>query len=136
MSLHCPYCEVKENAKIKTVYEALQPIDGKCPDCGAWIDEGQHSIRINGYVDIYKGALNLIEDVVQQVNEILDYLEVDTKIDGETPYIQLYTSEIIRSLFVPYVGGTSRCNMKKALDIKEDELKFEIKAERMNGKQN
>lgn len=37
---------------------------------------------------------------------------------------------------VPYVGGTSRCNMKKALDIKEDELKFEIKAERMNGKQN
>lgn len=128
--------QYKENAKIKTVYEALQPIDGKCPDCGAWIDEGQHSIRINGYVDIYKGALNLIEDVVQQVNEILDYLEVDTKIDGETPYIQLYTSEIIRSLFVPYVGGTSRCNMKKALDIKEDELKFEIKAERMNGKQN
>lgn len=105
MSLHCPYCEIKENAKTKTVYEALQPIGGKCPDCGAWIDEGQHSIRINGYVDIYKGALNLIEDVVQQVNEILDYLEVDTKIDGETPYIQLYTSEIIRSLFVPYVGG-------------------------------
>lgn len=127
--LHCPYCEVKGNAKIKMVYEALQPIDGRCPDCGAWIDEGQHSIRINGYVDIYKGALNLIEDVVQQVNEILDYLGVDTKIDGETPCIQLYTSEIIRSLFVPYVGGTSRCNMKKALDIKEDELKFEIKAE-------
>ena len=127
--LHCPYCEVKGNAKIKMVYEALQPIDGRCPDCGAWIDEGQHSIRINGYVDIYKGALNLIEDVVQQVNEILDYLGVDTKIDGETPWIQLYTSEIIRSLFVPYVGGTSRCNMKKALDIKEDELKFEIKAE-------
>ena len=127
--LHCPYCEVKGNAKIKMVYEALQPIDGRCPDCGAWIDEGQHSIRINGYVDIYKGALNLIEDVVQQVNEILDYLGVDTKMDGETPWIQLYTSEIIRSLFVPYVGGTSRCNMKKALDIKEDELKFEIKAE-------
>ena len=127
--LHCPYCEVKGNAKIKMVYEALQPIDGRCPDCGAWIDEGQHSIRMNGYVDIYKGALNLIEDVVQQVNEILDYLGVDTKIDGETPWIQLYTSEIIRSLFVPYVGGTSRCNMKKALDIKEDELKFEIKAE-------
>lgn len=111
------------------MYEALQPIDGKCPDCGAWIDEGQHYIRINGYVDIYKGALNLIEDVVQQVNNILDYLEVDTKIDGETPCIQLYTSEIIKSLFVPYAGGTSRCNMKKALDIKEDELKFEIKAE-------
>ena len=92
-------------------------------------DERQHYIRINGYVDIYKGALNLIEDVVQQVNNILDYLEVDTKIDGETPCIQLYTSEIIKSLFVPYAGGTSRCNMKKALDIKEDELKFEIKAE-------
>lgn len=25
--LHCPYCEIKENAKIKTVYEALQPCD-------------------------------------------------------------------------------------------------------------
>ena len=66
MSLHCPYCEIKENAKIKTVYEALQPIDGKCPDCGAWIiDEGQHSIRINGYVDIYKGALHLISNCTQ-----------------------------------------------------------------------
>ena len=127
--LHCPYCEVKENAKIKKVYEALQPIDGECPDCGAWIDAGQHSIRINGYADIYKGALNLIEDVVQQVNNLLDYLEVDTKIDEETPCVRINTSEIIKELFVPYVGGTSIGNLKNALGVKDDELEWEIKAE-------
>lgn len=127
--LHCPYCEIKENAKIKTVYEALQPIDGKCPDCGALIDAGQHFIRINGYADIYKGALNLIEDVVQQINNLLDYLEVNTKIDEETPCVRINTSEIIKELFAPYVGGTSIGNLKNALGVKDDELKWEIKAE-------
>ena len=45
--LHCPYCEIKENAKVKTHYESLQPIDGKCPDCSAWIDKGQKTINVN-----------------------------------------------------------------------------------------
>lgn len=52
--LHCPYCEIKENAKIKTHYEALQPIEGKCPDCSAWIDKGQKTINVNGYTSNYK----------------------------------------------------------------------------------
>ena len=77
--LHCPYCEIKENAKIKTHYEALQPIEGKCPDCSAWIDKGQKTINVNGYTDIYKGVISVIGDVVQQVNNLMDYLEIDTK---------------------------------------------------------
>lgn len=128
--LHCPYCEVKENAKIKTVYKALQPINGKCPDCGAWIDVGQHSIEIDGYADIYKGALNLIDDVVRQVNDILSYLDIETtEIEGNTPCVRLSPNEIVRTLFAPYVGGTSTHNLKNALGIEDDELAWEVKAE-------
>ena len=54
---------------------------------------------INGYADIYKGALNLIEDVVQQVNNLLDYLEVDTKIDEETSCVRIqHESKIIKRI--------------------------------------
>lgn len=127
--LHCPYCGVKKNAKIKTVYKASQPIDGKCPDCGAWIDVGQHSVRVNGYADIYKGVLSVIEDVVQQVNDLMNYLEVDTTVDGETPCIRLSTSEIIRTVFVPYAGGTSVSNFKNAIGVADHDEEFEIKAE-------
>lgn len=127
--LHCPYCEIKEQAKVKTVFETLEPIDGQCPDCGAWIDRGQYSLEINSYADIYKGAINLIEDIVQQVNSLMDYLEVDTKIDGETPSIKLSTSEIIKKLFAPYAGSTSVSNLKNALEIKEEAIELDIKAE-------
>lgn len=127
--LHCPYCEIKENAKIKTHYEALQPIEGKCPDCSAFIDVGQKKIDINGYGDIYKGVVRIIEDVVQQVNNLIDYLGVDTEIDGEIPCVRLNTSKIIREVFIPYAGGTSTNNFKNAIGIKDDELEFEIKAE-------
>lgn len=127
--LHCPYCEIKENAKIKTHYEALQPIEGKCPDCSAFIDVGQKKIDVNGYGDIYKGVVRIIEDVVQQVNDLIDYLGVDTEIDGEIPCVSLNTSKIIREVFIPYAGGTSTNNFKNAIGIKDDELEFEIKAE-------
>lgn len=128
--LHCPYCEVKKNAKVKVVYKALQPIDGKCPDCGAWIDVGQHSIEIDGYADIYKGALSLIDDVVRQVNDILTYLDIETtEIEGNTPCVRLNPNEIVRTLFAPYVGGTSTHNLKNALGIEDDELVWEVKAE-------
>lgn len=127
--LHCPYCEIKENAKIKTHYEALQPVEGKCPDCSAFIDVGQKKIDVNGYGDIYKGVVRIIEDVVQQVNNLIDYLGVDTEIDGEIPCVSLNTSKIIREVFIPYAGGTSTNNFKNAIGIKDDELEFEIKAE-------
>ena len=128
-SLHCPYCEIKEDAKVKTVYEALKPTNGKCSGCGAWIDAGQTKVNVNGYADIYNGVVNVIESVVQQVNNLMDYLDVDTTVDDEVPCVRLNTSEIVRKLFVPYAGGTTVSNMKNALDIEDDEIEFEIKAE-------
>lgn len=127
--LHCPYCEIKEDAKVKKHYESLQPIDGACSDCGAWLDKGQAKVDVNGYIDIYKGVVNVIEDVVQQVNNLMYYLEVDTEIDGEIPRIRLNTSEIINEVFIPFAGGTSTNNFKNAIGIEECTLEFEIKAE-------
>lgn len=120
--LHCPYCGVKENSKIKTVYKASQPIDGKCPDCGAWIDEGQHSVEINGYADIYNGAIALIDEVVAVFNRILDDCDVDLKdYYCEESKLRFSTSEIVERLFLPHYGGTSRHNFAYALGIKEAE---------------
>lgn len=121
-SLNCPYCEIKEEARIKTIYESLQPVDGKCPDCGAWIDSGQHFIKVNGYADIYKGAITLINDMVETVNRILYDCNIDLKDDyGEEVEVRFNTSEIIERLFLPYAGGTSKSNFAKALGIDEDE---------------
>ena len=127
--LHCPYCEIKENAKIMTHYEALQPINGKCPDCSAFIDVGQKKIDVNGYTDIYNGVVRIVEDVIQQINNLMYYLEVDTEIDGEIPHIRLNTSDIVEKIFIPYSGGTSKNNFKNAIGIEDDTLEFEIKAE-------
>ena len=104
--LHCPYCEAKKNAKVKVVYKALQPIDGECPDCGAWIDAGQQTVKVNGYADIYKGAIALIDDMVATFNRIL---------------YDFNTSELIEKLFLPYAGRTSKSNFAEALGIYEDE---------------
>lgn len=110
-SFNCPYCKIKEEAKIKSVYEALRPIDGMCPDCGAWIDEGQHSIQVNGYADIYNGAIALIDDVVAMVNRILYDCNIDLKdYYGEEAEVRFTTSEIVERLFLPYDGGTSLRN--------------------------
>ena len=121
-SLHCPYCQIKNGAKAKRVYTTLQPIDEKCPDCGAWIDIGQHSIKVNDYADIYAGAIALIDDMVETFNRILYDCNIDLKDDyGEEVEVRFNTSEIIEKLFLPYVGGTSKSNFAKALGIKEDE---------------
>lgn len=45
--LCCPYCEIKEIAKIKSHFEALQTMNGNCPDCGAYLDIGQRAINVN-----------------------------------------------------------------------------------------
>ena len=119
--LHCPYCKVKKNANIKTVYKASQPIDGECPDCGAWIDVGQHSVQVNGYADIYKGAIALIDDMVATFNRILYDCNIDLKDDyGEDVEVRFNTSELIEALFLPYACGTSKSNFANALGIKED----------------
>ena len=127
-SSHCPYCKIKEEAKIKTVYEALKPIDGICPDCGAWIDEGQHSIQVNGYADIYNGAIALIDDVVAMVNRILYDCDIDLKdYYGEEAEVQFTTSEIVERLFLPYSGGTSLRNFaNNALGVRGSEYSWLI----------
>ena len=125
----CPYCEIKEIAKIKSRFEALQTMQGNCPDCGAYIDIGQKKVDVNGYADIYKGVLNVIEDAVQQVNNLMDYLDVDTTVDGEIPCVRLNAREIVRNVFLPYVGGTSVDNFIRAIGIDDDTVTFEIKSE-------
>ena len=125
----CPYCEINEIAKIKSRFEALQTMHGNCPDCGAYIDIGQKKVDVNGYADIYKGVLSVIEDAVKQVNNLMDYLDVDTTVDGEIPCVRLNAREIVRNVFLPYVGGTSVANFIRAIGIDDDTVTFEVKAE-------
>lgn len=110
------------------MYEALKPIDGMCPDCGAWIDEGQHSIQVNGYADIYNGAIALIDDVVAMVNRILYDCDIDLKdYYGEEAEVQFTTSEIVERLFLPYSGGTSLRNFaNNALGVRGSEYSWLI----------
>ena len=86
-------------------------------------------IDVNGYADIYKGVLNVVEDVVQQVNNLMDYLDVYTTVDDEIPCVKLNASEIIRNVFLPYVGGTSIANFMEDIGIDDDTVAFEVKAE-------
>lgn len=125
----CPYCEIKEISKIKSRFEALQIMQGNCPDCGAYLDIGQKRIDVNGYADIYKGVLNVVEDVIQQVNDLMDYLDVDTTVNDEIPCVRLNASKIVRNVFLQYVGGTSTANFMKAIGIDDDTVAFEVKAE-------
>ncbi len=128
--LNCPYCEIKGLAKVKTVFSALKPVNGKCPDCGAYIDIGQHSVEMNCYEDIYKGALQLLGGMVEEFNEILaqcgidfgDYIDTE---DG-TIEMRLHVTDILERLFVPYYGGTTKDNLKKALGITENDIVWKI----------
>ena len=127
--LHCPYCEIKEDAKVKVVYEALQPIEGKCPDCGAFLDGGQHSVKVNGYADIYKGTLDLIEGVVERFNNYLDYLGIDVEDYDELNWcINLRPREIVDKLFVPHYGSTTQYNFMKAIGVDSEEIEFPLYA--------
>ena len=127
--INCPYCEIREIAKIKSHFEAFQTMQGDCPDCGAHLDIGQKALNVNGYADIYKGVLSVIEDVVQQINNLMDYLGVDTLVDDEIPCVRLNAREIVSDVFTPYAGGTSVSNFMKAIGIDDDEVTFEVKAE-------
>lgn len=123
-STNCPYCNLKAQAKVKTVFTVTHPADGCCPDCGAHIDAGQHSIEMNGYAEIYKGAIGLIDDIVMQFNKLLAYGNIDLSdyVDTEDGRVifNMSTSEIIERLFVPYYGGTTKSNVAKALEIEGD----------------
>ena len=137
-SLECPYCELKEAAKVKTVFTYLRdPIDGICPDCGAYIDKGQYQVEINGYADIYRGAIHLIDYMVEQFNELLKECDVDLAdyvdtVDGRVE-LTLNTSYIIEELFARNYGGTTKRNIAMALEIGEYSHKWEISKEEANG---
>ena len=121
---NCPYCDLKAHTKAKSVFAATAPLNGKCPDCGSYIDAGQHSVEINGYADIYKGAIRLIDGIVEEFNEILAYCDIDLSdyMDTETGKIALKrnATEIVEQLFVPYYGSTTKNNVVNALDLKEE----------------
>lgn len=127
-NLCCPYCEIKKDAETKRHYETLQAIEGMCQNCGAHLDIGQRAVELNGYADIYRGVISIIEEVIQQVNNLMDYLGVKTEVDEDTPRVVLSTNEIVRIIFAPYVGGTTISNLKKAINIKEDTVQFEVKS--------
>lgn len=129
-SFYCPYCEIKEVASLKTTFEAIKPYGDKvkCPICGAWLDVGQRKVVVNGYADIYKGALRLIDEVVEQFNRILEYCDVDLKeyFDDDKVEIILYTSDIIDKLFLPYCGGTTKGNFKHAIGVRNHDETWAI----------
>ena len=127
---NCPFCQIKELSQGKFLFRTDEPIDGRCPDCGAYIDLGQHSVEVNLYRDIYEGTLELLSGMVEVFNEILAEADIeleeymDTK-DGAIE-TKLYVSDILEKLFVPYHGGTTRNNFKKALGITENEIVWKI----------
>lgn len=115
---HCPYCEIKDLAKIKTTFQTPDPEHGKCPDCGAWLDAGQHRVGINGYAEIYKGAIELIDCIMAQVNDAMAFYDInlnnylDDYDHGELK-LTLSTSAILDRLFVPCYGGTKKATWQK-----------------------
>lgn len=129
----CPYCQIKEIAATKTIFEALNPVDGRC-SCGAAIDKGQYKVKVNGYTDIFKGAIKLLSDMVGEFEKILAYADIDIRdyIDNECnegPMIRMNTSDIIDRLFLPYYGGTTIANFKEAIGVVEDRFEWEIGVE-------
>lgn len=83
------------------------------PDCGAWLDAGQHRVGINGYAEIYKGAIELIDCIMAQVNDAMAFYDInlnnylDDYDHGELK-LTLSTSAILDRLFVPCYGGTKK----------------------------
>ena len=130
-SLHCPYCEIKEASKTKEVFEAIQPIDGKCPDCGAYIDAGQYSVKVNSYKEIYEGAIKLMQDMVDCFNGILEYLDINLEdyFDNDSIEYSISQERIVENLFVSHYGGTTQSNFCRTLGIGSEYIDFEIRRE-------
>lgn len=114
----CPYCGLKSIAETKCECIAKEPKDGVCPDCGAHIDVGQHSVKINSYADIYKGAITLIDLVAEQFSGFLQFADLD-KFSEYNIELKIPTSKIIETLFTPGYGMTTQNNVAKSLGIKE-----------------
>ncbi len=83
------------------------------------------TLTVNGYKEIYEGAVNLISDVVEQFKDILEYCDVDLKEYGDLN-ITLNASQIIERLFIPCEGGTSKANFKRAIGVQDDYAEFNL----------
>ena len=121
--IRCPYCELKKMAEQKMVFKATNPINGECPECGAFIDAGQHKVEINDLVSIYEGACDLISYVVEWFNELLKEEDIELTnylYDEEGAELNISTSFIIEELFAHNCGGTTKRNIASALEIQKD----------------
>lgn len=126
---YCPYCEIKEQAKIKTLYESLKLREGRCKSCGANLDIGQRKVFVNGYKAMYDGILEVIGEVVDQFKEILAYADIDLTdyYDSESDLdIVINPDDIIDRVFTPHYGQTTRNNVRNALKISDDNVRMSV----------
>lgn len=126
---YCPYCLVKEKANVKMRFETDQQNEGRCNCCGAYIDKGQTKVDINGYADIYKGCLALLDDMAQKFRYWLEVFGVDIE-DYEDDYntsISISQMDIISRLFVN-AGHTTLMNVAKAIGVEgvSEPIEFQL----------
>lgn len=131
--INCPYCEIKAQSNIKIRFDAIESKNGKCPDCGAWLDEGQKTVDINSYIETFNGAIRLMQRMTEEFNYWLDYFGVDVSEhlaqSQENAIISINTSDIIDELFLHGYGDTTKRNFLNALGVYENKVNFKIKAD-------
>lgn len=116
----CPYCAVEEFSEGKMRFFTEAVLNGRC-ECGANLDIGQREVEVNSYREIYKGALRLIGDIVDQYNSVLEFYDIEIPLyDGEKPNVFLRNIDIVSALFIPYYGMTTLLNFTNALGINTD----------------
>ena len=126
----CPYCAIKEHTKKIRITSEEEVVDGRCPDCGAFIDVGQHYVSVEGYEGIYHGALRLLSKMVTRFDNILSDCCIDLKDYYDEPIgISFTSTEIIDALFVPWSGGTTKCNFARAIGVDIHEHAFVLQEE-------
>jgi hypothetical protein len=133
MENKCAWCQIDTEKQMK--FTAENNSNGCCPICHCCNDVGQKNISINSMRQIYKGALELMESMVAEFDEILNVLgvtqeDIETNFDlveGEKLEFCRYTKSIVRTLFLSETsnaGGTSAGNLTKILGIKNHIKRF------------
>lgn len=127
MGSRCAWCQIDTKKQLR--FFANEKDNGNCPICGCYNDAGQWSISINSMQDIYMGALRLMNSMAEEFGlilerlgitqeDLMDALELE---DGAVPGIRVYTSLIVRELFLSQTnnsGSTSVGNLAMRLGIK------------------
>lgn len=125
----CPYCEIKEQAKTKTLYESFELKEGRCKSCGANLDIGQRKVFVNGYRAMYDGIIEVIGEVVDQFKEMLAYADIDLTDFYESDNdldIVIYADDIIDRVFTPHYGHTTVKNVRNALKISDESIRMSV----------